>query len=120
MIRPLALAALALSAAPAMAESLRCDFDRVCDAEGCRSTAYELRLEWEAEDGRFTDGAGRSGDVTVAEMEAFWHFIEIMDRGDLVLTSVAEGGAAVHSKHALLGGALTPTQYHGRCRRVEG
>ena len=111
-----ALALLRLSA-PAAAESLRCGFDRVCDAEGCRSTSFELRLDWEGEDGRFTDGAGRSGDVTVAEMEAFWHFIEIMERGDLVLTSVAEGGVAVHSKHALLGGKLAPTQYHGACRR---
>ncbi|MGR3779992.1 MAG: hypothetical protein ACU0DT_01860 [Albimonas sp.] len=109
--------ALLLLSAPASAQSLRCGFDRVCDAEGCRSTSFELRLDWEGEDGRFTDGAGRSGDVTVAEMEAFWHFIEIMERGDLVLTSVAEGGVAVHSKHALLGGKLAPTQYHGACRR---
>ncbi|MDF2232564.1 hypothetical protein P2H44_08375 [Albimonas sp. CAU 1670] len=118
--RLLPAVALSLVALPAAAERLRCDFDRVCAPDGCRSTSYELRIEWDGEDGRFTDGAGRSGDVTVAEMEAFWHFIEIMDRGDLVMTSVADGGVAVHSKHALLGGELKPTQYYGACRRGEG
>ena len=116
-ILPLA-AGLALLALPASAEALRCTFDKVCAPEGCKATTYAFRVTWQGEDGEFKDDAGRRADVTVAEMEAFLHFIEVADRGDLVVTSVAEGGVAVHSKHALLGGKLTPTQYYGQCRKA--
>ena len=42
-------------------------------------------------------------------------FIEFSDTGNVMVTTIAEDGKAVHSRNTILLGDLIPSQYYGDC-----
>jgi hypothetical protein len=45
-------------------------------------------------------------------------FIERVGSGALQITAIDAHGNAVHSRHTVLGGVLSPSQYYGACRKL--
>jgi hypothetical protein len=46
-------------------------------------------------------------------------FVEVTRSGNVMTTTIARDGAAVHSRNAIIGETLFPSQYYGTCERLE-
>jgi hypothetical protein len=44
-------------------------------------------------------------------------FVEITRSGNVMVTSIATGGEAVHSRNGIMFKALVPSQFYGRCAK---
>lgn len=53
------------------------------------------------------DAVGGSGGIT---------FQERLVTGAVQTTTIAKDGSSVHSRHTMIAGKLTPSQYYGACR----
>ncbi len=52
--------------------------------------------------------------VSGAEYDALT-FLERTTVGNVMTATIAPGGASVHSRHTVVAGKLTPSQYYGKC-----
>jgi hypothetical protein len=43
-------------------------------------------------------------------------FIEVTDSGNVMVTTIASSGEAVHSRNGIISGELIPSQYYGKCK----
>ena len=113
------LGALASCASPAAAQQLtfRCEFvdycgmDRTCDRYGLRGE-YHVDL---AEERAHVLGALGQAPLVVIPTADGVTFVEVTPSGNVMTTTIARDGAAVHSRNAIIGGELSPSQYYGTC-----
>jgi hypothetical protein len=61
---------------------------------------------------------GNSGmsDVDVVAGSQGLTFQERLGTGAVQTTTITNDGSSVHSRHTVIGGKLTPSQYYGTCR----
>lgn len=63
----------------------------------------------------FLEGNNGLASVVMMNGESGLSFLEILLTGAVQSTTVANSGAAVHSRHSIIGGDLVPSQYYGEC-----
>jgi len=44
-------------------------------------------------------------------------FVEMIDGGKVLTTSIDEAGKSVHSRNIILEGRISPSQYYGTCSK---
>jgi hypothetical protein len=108
---------------PASVQRYFCDFNRVASPKGLK-TGESFKLEYVHDTnlgkGMLIGNLGFS-EVFVAEGVEAITFVEMLVTGVVQTTSVTRAGNAVHSRHTTMPGArLTPSQWYGKCRIVEG
>lgn len=110
---------LALCAGPAASQQLtfRCEFvdycamDRTCDRYGLRG---EYHVDLTEERAHVLGALGQAPLVVIPTVDGVT-FVEVTRSGNVMTTTIAKDGAAVHSRNAIIGGALSPSQYYGTC-----
>lgn len=63
----------------------------------------------------FLEGNNGLSEVTLIDGNSGATFLEVLPSGVVQTTTVALGGAAVHSRHTIIVGELSPSQYYGIC-----
>lgn len=59
---------------------------------------------------------GEADEVSVVPNRGGVSFVGITAAGEVMVTTIAKDGRAVHSRHLVDGADLLPQQFHGRCR----
>ena len=61
-------------------------------------------------------GNNGMSDVAVVSGTEGFTFQETLSSGAVQTTTIAKDGSSVHSRHTIMLGKLTPSQYYGACR----
>src|SRR3954465_15813093 len=114
----LAVLALVVPASTAHAGTLRwkCSYSLVASLEGVRKETFQLEfaLDTATKKGVLIGNAGLS-DVEVHNGDQGITFQERLPTGAIQTTTITHSdGSSVHSRHSMILGQLTPTQYYGR------
>lgn len=116
---PILLGAFALAATPGQADVMRwkCSYGSIASPKGLASEQFNLEFTLDSVTHKAfivgnagmspVDAAGGNGGIT---------FLERLPTGAVQTTTIANDGASVHSRHTMIGGKLTPSQYYGRCQ----
>ena len=100
--------------------SYQCSLPRYSDAESAnRQDSFEFSVLVDAESNKASlAGADAIGEVQLIHNEAGGiSLFEVTMSGNVSLTTIAKDGTAVHSRHAMIDGALQSSQHYGRCNR---
>lgn len=112
-----------LIAHPTSAEVLSfvCVFDRYCDdSVECGSSNLELDFKLDTLSGdAFVQGNTGLSPVAAYVGERGVTFSEKLASGAIQSTTATFAGPAVHSRHSIIGGTLSPSQYFGSCDVAE-
>ena len=114
--------ALSMTAAYAHAGLLRyeCSFVFVCTEFGdCGSSDFELNFMIDTVTGEAkTVGNNGFSDVYLVSGYNSISLIEPLPTGAVQTTTIIENGHALHSRHTVIAGTFTNSQYHGSCGRT--
>jgi hypothetical protein len=113
---------LVFSPAPASAKVLQfnCSYQKFYNGQDNRlEDASDFNLQFTLD--TLTNKAvliGNQGveDVAFVSGDAGITFLEYLPTGAVQTTTVSKGGASVHSRHTLIAGEFSPSQYYGSCR----
>lgn len=105
----------------ASSEAMRyvCEFQTFSDYDGLQQAkdfAMEFTYDPLTEDAFLTGNLGVSRVLTVEGGRAI-SFLEFLSSGAVQSTTIAANGAAVHSRHTIIGEDLVPSQYYGSCQK---
>jgi hypothetical protein len=116
----ISLGALAL-AQPTMAraETLRwkCDYTVIASPKGLAAEKFSLEfaLDTITKKAVIIGNAGMSDVAAVGGNQGIT-FQETLGSGAVQTTTIAKDASSVHSRHTMIGGGLTPSQYYGTCK----
>ena len=118
--RRLAIVAMAIVVPhSAHSETLRwnCSYSRMATPSGVSGEkfALEFALDTVTRKAVIIGNAGMS-DVDAVGGNQGITFQEKLGSGAVQTTTVAKDGSSVHSRHTMIGGKLTPSQYYGSCQ----
>lgn len=118
----LALGSGLASAEPAV---LACSFESHADPEDglASNEPFEFSIAMDPETSKsYIVGNMGTSDLHTIPTDRSLVFIEMSDSGNVMTTTVmlkgglgTRAGDAVHSRHTVMGSALLPSQYYGRC-----
>ena len=95
-----------------------CSFGRYVgpNGGGTEDFGFTIQLDSVTKDAYIV---GSSGLAKLAHIPAAFgrSFIEFSDTGNVLVTTIAEDGKAVHSRNTILLGDLIPSQYYGDCEK---
>lgn len=124
-----ALAFLMLSALtylapmPALSETVTytCRYDSFSDEKGLHKAPGEFRLvfvvDTEKQTAQVVGDKGKFNvDMLPAEKGGLT-FVEMVDGGKVLTSSIDEDGKSVHSRNIILEGRISPSQYYGTCSK---
>ena len=118
-----AVAAMVVLASPALTKNFRwtCVYPVVANPEGV--TKQEFKLEFLVDDvaeKAVVVGTAGMSDVDLHSGSLGVTFMEKLGGGAVQTTTIANGGASVHSRHTVnLGGKFFASQSYGRCKLVQ-
>ena len=83
---------------------------------GTEDFGFTIQLDTVTEDAYIV---GSQGLAKLAHIPAAFgrSFIEFSDTGNVMVTTIAEDGKAVHSRNTMMFGDLIPSQYYGECKK---
>ena len=118
-----AVAAMVVLASPAPAKNFRwvCTYPVVANPEGVSKQDFKLEflVDDVAEKAVVVGNAGMS-DVDLHTGSLGVTFMEKLGGGAVQSTTIANGGASVHSRHTVkLEGKFTASQSYGQCKLVQ-
>jgi hypothetical protein len=115
----LAAAALVIGLRSANAESLRwkCTYSSVASPTGVAGEKFSLEFTFDT----VTKKAVVIGNTGMSDVDAVGGsqaltFEERLSSGAVQTTTITNDRSSVHSRHTMIGGKLTPSQYYGTCR----
>jgi len=118
-LRLAAFAIATIAADPSNAETLRwsCTYAKIATPAGVRADTFALEFVLDT----LTKKAVMIGNAGVADIDAFSGnqgitFQERLGSGAVQTTTIAKDASSVHSRHTMIGGKLTPSQYYGSCQ----
>jgi hypothetical protein len=120
---PVVVAVMAVLASPALAKNFRwiCTYPVVANPEGVTKQDFKLEflVDDVAEKAVVVGNAGMS-DVDLHTGSLGVTFMEKLGGGAVQTTTIANGGASVHSRHTVnLGGKFVASQSYGQCKLVQ-
>ena len=104
---------------PAQAETLRwkCDYTSTASPESVVAVKFALEFAGDTITGKAVIiGNNGMADVAVVSGKQGITFQETLGSGAVQTTTIAMDGSSVHSRHTIMLGKLTPSQYYGTCR----
>lgn len=118
------LAGLALAACAGQANAstaFLCSFPHVVTPQdGTRRYRPALVLRfvavWEKKRAYAIGDDGESDEISVVPNHGGVSFIGFTEAGEVMVTTIAKDGRAVHSRHLVDGADPLPRQFHGHCR----
>jgi len=79
---------------------------------------FELRFVVDTDTKKaYLMGNAGSSEVEIIPNTGGVSFLEITDSGNIMVTAIANSGAAVHSRNGIMSKNLVPSQYYGKCNR---
>ena len=103
----------------AQAETLRwkCDYTSIATPKGLAAEkfALEFALDTVTKKAVIIGNAGMSDVAAVGGNQGIT-FQETLGSGAVQTTTIANDASSVHSRHTMIGGKLTPSQYYGTCK----
>ena len=95
-----------------------CDYTSWSDQEGSHKVKKKFELTFlvdRAANKSYLLGNVGSEEVKLLESRDQLAFLEVTDSGNLMTTSIDSSLNTVHSRNTVIFGALTPSQYYGKC-----
>jgi hypothetical protein len=112
-----------LAPMPALSETVTytCRYDSYSDEKGLHKVSDEFRLvfvvDTEKQTAQVANDKGKFNvDMLPAEKGGL-AFVEMIDGGKVLTTSIDEAGKSVHSRNIILEGRVAPSQYYGTCSK---
>ena len=112
-----------LSPAPALSETVTytCRYESYSDGKGLNKVQEEFKLVFAVDTEKQTaQVVGDKGKFAVDMLSApkgGLAFVEMIDGGKVLTTSIDEAGKSVHSRNIILEGRMAPSQYYGTCSK---
>ncbi|MBR0823754.1 hypothetical protein [Bradyrhizobium liaoningense] len=104
---------------PGRAETLRwkCDYTLIASPKGLAAEAFSLEfaLDTATKKAVIIGNAGMSDVAAVGGNQGIT-FQEKLASGAIQTTTIANDGSSVHSRHTIIGRAVVPSQYYGKCQ----
>ena len=108
---------------PALSETVTytCRYESYSDEKGLHKVPEEFKLIFVVDTGKETaqvvgDKGKFSVDMLPAEKGGLT-FVEMVDGGKVLTTSIDENGKSAHSRNIILEGRVSPSQYYGTCSK---
>jgi len=98
--------------------TLECDYPKYSDDSGSyRSEGFGMSFISDTKSGKtYMKGNNGSSEVmSLSRDDGGLNFIEVAGTGNVMLTTVLQGGASVHSRNSAIGGKFVASQYYGSC-----
>ena len=98
--------------------TLECGYPKYSDDSGLHnSEGFGMSFISDTESGKsYIKGNNGSSEVmSLSRDDGGINFIELSDTGNVMLTTVLQGGASVHSRNSAIAGKFVTSQYYGNC-----
>ena len=112
-----------IAAGPAFPETVTysCRYESYSDEKGVHKVSDEFKLvfvvDTEKQTAQVASDKGKFNvDLLPAEKGGL-AFVEMVDGGKVLTTSIDEAGKSVHSRNIILEGRISPSQYYGTCSK---
>ena len=117
------LAATGIATGPAFSETVTytCRYDSYSNEKGLHKVQDDFRLAFAVDTGKETAQAvtdkGRFNVDMLPSPKGGMTFVEMVDGGKVLVTSIDLEGKSVHSRNIILEGRISPSQYYGTCSK---
>jgi hypothetical protein len=117
------LAAAGIAAGPAFSETatFNCRYDSYTNEKGLHTVQDDFRLVFAVDTGKETaqvvTDKGRFNIDMLHSPNGGMTFVEMVDGGKVLTTSIDKTGKSVHSRNIILEGRISPSQYFGACSK---
>ena len=112
-----------MAAGPAFPETVTysCRYESYSDEKGVHKVSEEFKLVFAVDTEKQTaqvvgDKGKFNVDMLPAEKGGL-AFVEMIDGGKVLTTSIDQAGKSVHSRNIILEGRISPSQYYGICSK---
>lgn len=102
----------------AATSSFDCKFNLEATSSGLtkQSPLFELRfISDDEKKSAYLMGNSGSAEVRLIQNAGGISFVEITTSGNVMVTTIAKSGDAVHSRNTVMQSQLVPSQYYGKC-----
>jgi hypothetical protein len=112
-----------MAAGPAFPETVTytCRYDTYSDEKGLHRVQDDFRLSFavdtEKETAQTITDKGKFNVDLLPSPKGGMTFVEMVDGGKVLTTSIDADGKSVHSRNVILEGRIAPSQYYGTCSR---
>jgi hypothetical protein len=117
------LAATVMTTEPAFPEtvSFTCRYDSYSNEKGLQKVQDDFRLAFavdtEKETAQALTDKGKFNVDMLPSPSGGMTFVEMVDGGKVLTTSIDLHGKSVHSRNIILEGRMSPSQYYGTCSK---
>jgi hypothetical protein len=112
-----------LATEPAFSETAiyTCRYDSYSNEKGLHKVQDEFRLSFavdtEKETAQVVTDKGKFNIDMLPSPNGGMTFVEMIDGGKVLTTSIGLDGKSVHSRNIILEGRISPSQYYGACSK---
>jgi hypothetical protein len=112
-----------LATEPAFSETVTytCRYDSYTNEKGLHKVQDEFRLSFavdtEKETAQVVTDKGKFNIDMLPSPNGGMTFVEMIDGGKVLTTSIGLDGKSVHSRNIILEGRISPSQYYGACSK---
>lgn len=117
------LAVTGIAAGPALSETLTysCRYDSYSNEKGLHKVQDDFRLAFavnpDKETAQTITDKGKFNVDMLPSPKGGMTFVEVVDGGKVLTTSIDVDGKSVHSRNIILEGRISPSQYYGTCSK---
>jgi hypothetical protein len=117
------LAVTGLTIGPAFSETVTytCRYDSYSNEKGLQKVQDDFRLvfavDTEKETAQTLTDKGKFNVDMLPSPSGGMTFVEMVDGGKVLTTSIDLNGKSVHSRNIILEGRMSPSQYYGTCSK---
>lgn len=100
--------------------TLSCEFNQLSSPKGLeKEDEFNFRILWDAEKNiAYIQGTVGTSPLEIIASDTQVSFIEITNTKNIMVTTIGNGGKAVHSRNSIIMGELVPSQYYGTCSKI--
>ena len=117
IILPLFLSLVPLTAVNAT-DMYVCDYPKYSDRNGVHNSSDKFEISFVVDRSKGTAyavGSQASTEVTMLSDKHGLVFIEITATGNIITTTIINGGESVHSRHIVIADDIVASQNYGKC-----